>query len=724
MLILMLAQLALADDVVPCEDLVLPEPETVEIDETCQTEPRVGSFNPVVEWQWSDAQLRTTPMVANMSDDNGDGLIDENDIPDIVFVSFPSNDATTGPGTLYILSGDGSGVIASAESPIDGIKFVGAAGVAIGDLENDGSPDICVSGGNVAILCLEADLSLKWSAGSKVRNGWGYPSIADMDGDGFAEVVFGARIYDHQGNLLGQGDSSGDGDPSHGPISIVVDVDDDGQLEVVGGGSAWEMDGTLVWSDGDSDGYPAAGDFDGDGLPEFVRAGSSKLIMTDTDGTKLWTASIPGGGRGGPPTVADFDGDEEPEIGIAAAYYYIVYEADGTVRWQMPVDDASSNFTGSSVFDFEGDGRAEVVYADEKTLYVFDGEHGCVLLEMSEHDSGTHFEYPIIADVDLDGSAEIILGSNRRHDSSDWKGITVIGDAEDTWLPARVIWNQHAYSITHVNDDGSIPATVEDNWATFNSFRAGGLATGPSDWLADFQVPEVAACHAPCDGDRTVDVYATLSNVGLADGEDVEVLFYRWEDGERVEVHRTSVTMVAAGDAVRVGPVTLDEDQWGPTDLWVEANPDGFVNECDETSQAQVLGPWPFPEVDADGDGFDMVECGGLDCDDADFEIHPGAGEVAYDGIDNDCDPETPDDDLDGDGYPLDEDCNDMDPSVNPGMEEIPDNGIDENCDDSFVCPAVAHGGCDCSQVGLGTGALGLLPLLALVGLRRRERSC
>ena len=143
---------------------------------------------------------------------------------------------------------------------------------------------------------------------------------------------------------------------------------------------------------------------------------------------------------------------------MAGANRYTVFETNGTVKWSATIQDGSSNRTGSSVFDFEGDGRAEVVYRDETKLWVYRGTDGVVLFSTPLH-SCTTYENPIILDVDGDGNAEIVTPANDTCGFGPTTGIHVFGDSADRWVATRPIWNQHTYHITNINEDGTIPRT-------------------------------------------------------------------------------------------------------------------------------------------------------------------------------------------------------------------------------------------------------------------------
>jgi hypothetical protein len=99
---------------------------------------------------------------------------------------------------------------------------------------------------------------------------------------------------------------------------------------------------------------------------------------------------------------------------------------------------------------------------------------------------------------------------------------------------------------------------------------------------------------------------------------------------------------------------------------------DILFNEIDENCDGTY-----DPYTDFDNDSY----LSNVDCDDNNPMVNPGETEIPYDGLDNDCDTLTLDDDLDQDGFNIDTDCNDNDPNIYPGAPEILDNGIDEDCD-------------------------------------------
>ena len=96
--------------------------------------------------------------------------------------------------------------------------------------------------------------------------------------------------------------------------------------------------------------------------------------------------------------------------------------------------------------------------------------------------------------------------------------------------------------------------------------------------------------------------------------------------------------------------------------------------------------------IDMDADGYFDIEndCSEIDCNDTNAEVNPIAEEIVYNGVDDDCNPETLDDDLDGDGFLIADDCDDTDPTIYPGATEICGDGIDQDCDGidpSCDCP-------------------------------------
>ena len=121
---------------------------------------------------------------------------------------------------------------------------------------------------------------------------------------------------------------------------------------------------------------------------------------------------------------------------------------------------------------------------------------------------------------------------------------------------------------------------------------------------------------------------------------------------------------------------------------------DNIDDDCDGlVDEGGVCGPVCS---DADGDGF-AVEggvCGHVDCDDANPNVYPGAVEVPYDGVDQDCDGFDLLD-VDGDGFDYTVDCDDDDALVYPGAPEVPYDGVDQDCDGFDLLDVDGDGFCN-----------------------------
>ncbi|MDX9723324.1 MAG: FG-GAP-like repeat-containing protein, partial [Myxococcota bacterium] len=472
----------------PSLERCMPIPQST----TCEYRPS-ADFAPQELWHWEGfsenpafGHAIATPAVADL---NGDGVSDI-----VVPVTAHVPGTPTVGGILCALSGPGDCDGGPAElwcTPPTGPLVNWVASPAIADLDGDGALTIIAGAarGNpmvYGIVGYTAEGELIPDFGTHEGNPVdvmvfvGAPAVADLDGDGSAEVFVGFTVFDSEGHLLwSKAGATGNG--SYGPLTVAVDLDGVPGLELVGGNMAYHASGSEAWGPtadarGFADGWPAIADFDLDGHAEVAVISQGILRIFDRHGMLFSSNHGQVEGHGGPPTIADFDGDGRPDIAIASRNALTVFRVGDDLEhtisplWSTSSRDFSSNFTGVSVFDFDGNGLSEVIYGDECYVRVYegpgDGLGGTRTLFEVPNTSCTGTEYPVVADVTGDGRAEFIVVANNAENMATAcspyvtqcrtaypgytprHGVTVYRDAKDNWVSTLPIWNQHSYHVT------------------------------------------------------------------------------------------------------------------------------------------------------------------------------------------------------------------------------------------------------------------------------------
>ncbi|RMG97146.1 MAG: VCBS repeat-containing protein [Deltaproteobacteria bacterium] len=438
----------------------------------CTDKAPPDAFEPETQWDFTGpagfSWSIVTPLVANLTDDNDDGEIDLCDVPDVVVVAGPEVLSDTAPSRLYVL--DGATGTPHFFAP-QLVQF--AATPAIGDIDGDLLPEIVTVGpaGAFQLVAFEHDGTVKWNSTFTWTSAQSSAvALADVDADGDVEIIAGTNLLDHEGNLVW----SNPGDTTYS-ASTAADLDDDGQLEILTAAGVFRADGSTYFTYPGVSGWahPQVADLDDDGLPEVLLSTNSGFMLFEHDGTLVYGPLAPTGATfdwNRPINVHNMDDDPSAEFGAADPSHYAIYDGDGSIVWQKDIIDTSGQ-AGGTAFDFIGKGSAQAIYADEQTVWVFD-DMGNVLMSVP-HLSGTVIEYPTVADIDNDGSAELLVVSNAMW----WQGTPVpftvraIRDVQDRWVQARRIWNQHTYHVTNVREDGTIPQFEPKHWTLLNTFR-------------------------------------------------------------------------------------------------------------------------------------------------------------------------------------------------------------------------------------------------------------
>jgi FG-GAP-like repeat len=557
-----------------------------------------GSFTPIVEWDYgAGSGCLAMPVVGDL---DGDGM------PEIVV---NLSGYFGGTGDLVVLRGDGSGVVWSDENAELGY----GSPPAMGDVDGDGSPDLVVvreyassllQTGDYTAVLYDAEGNQVWESEHFVGLDFDYatsPSLVDMDNDGSVEVILGRVILNSDGTTRGVGEHGrgsygittlGGFSVSESSVSAVTDLDLDGAQEVIVGNARYDVDGNTIWSDsGQDDAMISLANLDDDPEGEIVGITYNTYRAIDTDGTVLWEGRIQSGNILAPAAIADLDLDGYPNIVTAGGNLLVMLNHLGAVMWTATVTD-ESGATGASIFDFEGDGWPEVVYIDEVQMIVYDGATGARKFYSAEHSSNTMFDYPVIADVDGDDQAEIVVCHNF-YDSA----VSIYGDLDESWATARQVWNQHAYGISNINDDLSVPQDAVPNFQDSNTWHA-AIATDGSVLENDLEAEILEVCTDECAA-GTVLVTVRLRNLGVDDlGSPTQMALYAVTGGTRTLLTTATAASTRSGwtsDAVVLEVAAADLAGADEIELAVDDNGSGTgsVAECAETNNSvQWAGPF------------------------------------------------------------------------------------------------------------------------------------
>lgn len=292
--------------------------------------------------------------------------------------------------------------------------------VTVGNLSGDLRPEIVVAGEDNRCYAYQQDGSLldgfPVDLGAYISSA---PAMADMDADGYNEIVITTRtgvvqvIRSDGSIILGKAI----GEQVFGNIAL-ANMDDDAQLEMVFGTMSRKLH--VLKPDGNwLDGFPkdfgsaiekglALADLTGDSIPEIIFGLLNKdlhVITIKGDSLASFPITLPAR-VSATPLVIQNDTDFHIVVSCTDNQLRII-DATGTVTASYPAGAAITAPAGLS--DWDGDGRADIFFGSDNGLI-----HGITL----SGDTLNHFPMqldgaiktsPLFADFNNDGRPEIVV---------------------------------------------------------------------------------------------------------------------------------------------------------------------------------------------------------------------------------------------------------------------------------------------------------------------------
>ncbi|MDR1781040.1 MAG: VCBS repeat-containing protein [Tannerella sp.] len=163
------------------------------------------------------------------------------------------------------------------------------------------------------------------------------------------------------------------------------------------------------------------------------------------------------------------------------------------LAWAMEVTD-NSNMTGITMFDFDNNGTQDLCYRgishievisptknNQRYLRDDDTSSSQFMMKYSVNsDPGTGYEAPVIADVNMDASADIIVSYTAGYAGS--YGVFEHAPGSDKWAPCPPVWNQARYNPRFINEDLTVPAKPISRLTEFTNYNGVLIKPYNSEW--------------------------------------------------------------------------------------------------------------------------------------------------------------------------------------------------------------------------------------------------